>query len=899
MVVNQLKNYYSWMLLPVKKSLLLALFLIPIVVLKAAGRYTINEAWRFSLVDKPGNQLRSCDDSKWKIINLPYTWNRLDAADDVPGYYRGVGWYRKNLFIDSTTKGKITSIYFDGANQVTELYVNEKKVGTHKGGYTRFSFDISDYIVPGTTNLIAIKVDNSLNTSIPPLTADFTFFGGIYRNLFIEVKEKTALSVGDFASDGIYISTRSVNNKRAVVEVQTLLDNRVDNNSTVQIIQTIIDPNGREIYTVQQPAVLPAKSLKTTFTKEFTIEEPLLWSPDSPRLYLLKTVIRDVQTGKELDSQLNSFGLRWFHFDADSGFSLNGKHLKLIGTNRHQCYTGMGNALPDELHVEDIRLLKEMGGNMLRVSHYPQDPLILEMCDKLGIIASVEIPIVNEITESDEFLDNSLQMATEMVKQNFNHPSVVIWAYMNEVMLRPPFLNDSVRYKQYCHEVHRQATEIDSLLRKLDPGRYTMIPFHGSLKRYEETDLIHVPMIVGWNLYQGWYSGTLDDFDRFLTDYHDRYPSIPTIITEYGADVDDRLHSFKPERFDFTVEYGDLYHEHYLKTILRNNYIAGATIWNLNDFYSEGRTDAVPHVNTKGITSGDRQLKNTYLLYKVALLKEPMAYIGSKSWAHRAGTDNGKGVCWQPLKIYSNQPKVDVYQNGAFFKQVDIADHYVDLELPFTNGKNTLELRVGNKTFDFAEINFKLMPVNIINKGIDEINVMLGSNRYFEDRDARIVWIPEQPYTRGSWGYIGGKPVRPKTKSGFLPFTSLDIRNTDNDPIFQTQREGIQSFRLDVPVGQYAVYLYWADLVVDSTNISVYNLGNNAVNKSKVHPVMNIQINSRPVLTHFALADHGNTANAIIKKIPVNVMNEKGITVDFDPVEGKTVLNAIRVIKLN
>jgi beta-galactosidase len=891
--MNQMKTYRF------KSTLLFVLCLIPFASLPATIKYTINEGWRFCLGDKAENRLQSCDDSKWQILNIPHTWNRQDAADDEPGYYRGIGWYRKNLFIDSTAKDKVTSLYFDGANQITELYVNEKLVGTHKGGYTRFCFDISNYILPGSNNLIAVKVDNSHNVAIPPLSADFTFFGGIYRNLYLQVKEKSGLSTGDLASDGVYIKTPSVSEKKALISIQTLLDNSLSVKRAVLIVQSIITPDGKEIKIGQQQQVLEANSFKTSFTRSFTIEAPLLWSPEAPRLYQLKTVVVDAQTKKELDTQLNTFGLRWFHFDPAKGFSLNGRPIKLMGTNRHQCYLDKGNALPDELHVEDIRLLKAMGGNVLRIAHYPQDPLILELCDKLGIITSVEVPIVNEITETNEFLQNSLAMTTEMVKQNFNHPSVVIWAYMNEVMLRPPFADDSLRHAQYCREVHRQATAIEQLVRKLDSGRYTMIPFHGSLKRYEEASLVTIPMIVGWNLYQGWYGGSFADFDTFLADYHAKYPTIPILITEYGADVDDRLHSFKPERFDFTVEYADLYHEHYLETIQRNDYIAGGMIWNLNDFYSESRGDAVPHVNTKGITTRDRQLKNTYLLYKVSLSKDPMAYIGSRSWKYRAGTDKGNGTCPQSIKLYSNQASVDVYHNGVFFKKVAMPHHYQELELPFTNGRNTIELRIGNKTYDFTETSFHLLPAKGQQNALQEINVLLGSNRYFEDRVARMVWMPEQAYTPGSWGYTGGSPVRFKTKSGSLPAASFNIANTDNDPIFQTQREGLQSFRADVPDGQYAVYLYWADLTANAPGKLVYNLGSNAVNDDKTSAVMNVHINEQPVLSQFDLNGQQNTATAIVKKVLVNVVDKKGITVNLEAVKGKTVLNAIRIIPLN
>ncbi|RYF96512.1 MAG: beta-galactosidase, partial [Chitinophagaceae bacterium] len=691
----------------------------------------------------------------------------------------------------------------------------------------------------------------------------------------------------------------TVSDKKGVIEVETLLDNRLNKNREVLIVSSIITPAGIETMLAQRKHKLEPNSANNSFVREFIIENPELWSTDDPNLYLVHTVIRDASTGKELDNQLNSFGLRWYNFDPEKGFSLNGKHLKLLGTNRHQCYLDKGNALPDEIHIEDIRLLKEMGGNILRIAHYPQDPLILQMCDKLGIITSVEVPIVNEITETDSFLQTSLQMTEEMVKQNFNHPSVVIWAYMNEVMLRPPFVEDSARHVQYCREVNRQATAIEQRLRTLDPARYTMIPFHGSLKRYEETGLVNLPMITGWNLYQGWYGGKFGDFDTFLSDYHKKYPAKPILITEYGADVDDRIHSFKPERFDFSVEYGDLYHEHYLTTILKNDYIAGGTIWNLNDFYSESRTDATPHVNTKGITTRDRQLKNTYLLYRVTLSKEPLAFVGTRSWVNRTGTDRGDGTCYQPLKIYSNQPALDVYLNGKLFKHVNLPDRYLTLDIPFRNGSNAIELRANDKVYDLAVIEFGMLSSRIDKSDFSEINVMLGSNRYFEDRQAKITWMPEQSYQPGSWGYVGGRQVRPKTKSGTLPATAGNILNTKNDAIFQTQREDLQSFRLDVQNGQYLVYLYWADLTGNTAQKLIYNLGNNTDKNNGESPVLNVSINRQSVLTNFEISSGARGPNGIIKKIAVNVTDGHGIIVDLTAVRGKTVLNAIRVVKIN
>jgi beta-galactosidase len=251
------------------------------------------------------------------------------------------------------------------------------------------------------------------------------------------------------------------------------------------------------------------------------------------------------------------------------------------------------------------------------------------------------------------------------------------------------------------------------------------------------------------------------------------------------------------------------------------------------------------------------------------------------------------------VKIYANQPKVDIYHNGRFFMQVEMKQPYYDLEIPFTDGKNRIELRVGNSTLDYTEINFTLLPVNLQASAFREINVMLGSNRYFEDRDAKMIWIPEKPYTAGSWGYIGGNPVRAKTRSGSLPSTGVNILNTDQDPLFQTQREDLQAFRLDVPDGQYALYLYWANLRADSSSNAVYKLGSNMLSSAGMHPVMNVLVNNQPVLVHFDLAEASNRPVAIIKKILVDVMDKKGITVNLEAVQGKTVLNAIRVLKLN
>ncbi|MDR1810259.1 MAG: DUF4982 domain-containing protein, partial [Prevotella sp.] len=591
-----------------------------------------------------------------------------------------------------------------------------------------------------------------------------------------------------------------------------------------------------------------------------------------------------------------------FEFSAEKGFLLNGKPYKLVGTNRHQCYEGMGNALPDEIHVRDVHLLKEMGGNFLRVSHYPQDPVIMEMCDKLGIITSVEIPVVNAITENKNFASNCIEMAKEMVFQDYNHPSVMIWAYMNEVLLRPPFKTDSLRHEQYLRSVNRLASQIEAEIRRIDPCRYTMMPFHGNFDAYHNAGLTNIPMLVGWNLYQGWYNNTFDKFDVFLDDARKILKNKPFIITEYGADVDVRLHSFEPVRFDFTQEWANLYHEHYFKAIMERPFVVGATIWNLNDFHSEERSNAVPHINSKGIVSTTRQEKDTYLYYQALLKKTPVVNISGRNWNIRGGIANRQHTCVQPVKIYSNLAEIELLLNGLSLGKQKNADTVIRFDVPFVNGENILEAvgySGGRPVRDLLRIDFRMLPSELKDKELpfESINVMLGGKRYFEEKDKSIVWLPEKEYSPGSWGYLGGKSYAKQTRYGRQPASDANILNTSIDPVFQTMRQGIESFKLDVPDGEYTVSLYFAELMSKTSGISAYNLGNDALADDFDERIFDVSINKTKVIHRLNIAEEFGAQNAVIKKFIVLATNGEGITIDFLPVKDETILNAIRVYR--
>ena len=865
--------------------------------------YTINDGWKFTKGSPFEAQLTGCDDSSWETVNIPHTWNDKDADDETPGFYRGPVWYRKQLFIDKSQEGRRAVIYFEGANQEVRFYLNGQFVGEHKGGYTRFCFDITSHLRYGQENLFAIYVNNVYNPNIPPLSADFTFFGGIYRDVYLQFMNPVHIATNDYASSGVYIRTPEVNNSAASVEITTLLTNDMPQATEIRVENIICDADGKEVKKTQAEVKLAAGETKADISKKIKIDSPRLWDIDDPYRYMVDTRILDKRKGTLLDEVVNPLGLRWFKFDSEKGFFLNGKGRKLIGTARHQDYFQKGNALRDELHVQDVLLLKEMGGNYLRVSHYPQDPVIMEMCDKLGIVTSVEIPVVNAVTETEEFLHNSVEMAKEMVRQDFNRPSVMIWGYMNEIFLRRPY-TEGKQLEDYYRFTEKVARALEATIREEDPSRYTMMAYHNMPQYYEDAHLTEIPMIQGWNLYQGWYEPDINEFQRLLDRAHKVYKGKVLMVTEYGPGVDPRVHSYQPERFDFSQEYGLVYHKHYLNEMMKRPFIAGSSLWNLNDFYSESRVDAVPHVNNKGVVGLNREKKDVYWFYKTALSRRPILVIGNREWKSRGGVVNtAQKECIQSVPVFSNAEEVELFVNNKSLGKKKIEDNYALFDVPFVSGENLLEavaVTGDNKLRDMLRIQFQLVGSQLKDEAVPftELNVMLGSPRYFEDRAANVAWIPEQEYKPGSWGFIGGTSYRRQTGFGTMLGSDIDIHGTDMNPIFQTQRVGIKSFKADVPNGEYSVYLHWAELESDKEREAlVYNLGADSEQTFAGNRSFGISINGTTVSDDFNVARDYGYARAVIKKFVITVKDGKGVSVDFHKKEGEPILNAIRIYR--
>jgi beta-galactosidase len=852
----------------------------------------INQNWQFS---KDPN-LKGYAQLKYAMVNIPHTWNAFDVLDDEPGYYRGVGYYKKKLNLQSAWKSKKLYLDFGAANQETEIYLNGKKIGSHIGGYTGFTVPLENLKFNGADEIV-VKVDNSHNESIPPLTGDFTFFGGLYRNVTLFVVNQTHFADQVYGTNGIYVHADNVTKESANVNVNGKLVNHTMAKQLL-VTTTLVDAKANKIGESKgQVLANIGKDISFDLPK-MEVKKPILWSPDKPYLYQTITKLIDQKTGVILDEIKTNIGFRYFSFDAQKGFFLNGESVKLIGASRHQDFAKMGNAVPSALQVKDVELLKAMGGNYLRVAHYPQDQAVLDACDRLGILTSVEIPIVNEITETEAFYNNCKAMQLEMIKQNYNHTSVIIWAYMNEVLLKMRYGKEPERKKIYLKSIENLAQQLEDLTRKTDPTRYTLMSNHGDVTGYTNAGLVKIPMIVGWNLYQGWYGGKSEDFGPNLDRIHAAMPDKPLIVTEYGADVDPRIHAGSPIRFDKSLAYGMAYHQIYIRDILKRPFIAGAAAWNLSDFSSETRSETMPSVNNKGLLTLNRQPKNTYFLYKAHFNKAPYIKIGDGSWKLRGGITKQ-----QELTVISNLDSVTLIVNGKTQAKKAVVDCLVNWNIDFKSGKNEIEAiayKNGKAFRDQTTIDFVLQPQAFLNSSAS-FNILLGSQRQFLD-DKNQWWLPSKAYEKNSWGHIGGEPFKIKNSSRQLYGSDKNIIGTQNDPIYQTQAVGLDGYELAVPKGKYEVTLHFAELMGNGIqSVLPYNLDSLVAEGKEIPPqrIFDVYLNGKLVIKELNLAAKYGIARSAQRKFECMVTDDKGIKLVFKSIAGKPVLNALQVKKLN
>lgn len=849
------------------KRCLLAIVVMFVVTSLQAQREmkTINDNWEF----------RKSIDESWESVNLPHTFN-IDAYQQR-NYYQGKGFYRRTLVLPEIVAERRYYMKIDAASKAANIRVNGKEVGSHVGGYTACIVDITEYI--RKENLIEITVDNG-RKDITPISADFTFWGGIYRDVWLISTPKQHFNMSNMGSDGIFISTPVVNEKRGVLKVKCEVTNDSHESSILEVRSAIYSPQGKLLQTIKQKQKLKSGETYIFENTSGAIESPDLWSPETPSLYLVKTTLVDPKSGKLLDEKNHKVGFRWFTFDGSKGFFLNGKSYKLRGLNRHQDQAPAGVALDDEAHRRDIFLMKELGCNFIRISHFPQDDAILEMCDELGLLAWEEIPIINIVPNTPGYDDNCEYNLREMIRQHYNHSSVITWGYMNEILLTAPSIGKP-EWLACKERTVNLAQRLEAVLKEEDPGRASVMAFNMT-NLYNEIGLNLVD-VVGWNLYHGWYVDKLKDFNAWCEDQHRRYPDQPMIISEWGAGSDKRLHSTQGRAFDFSIEYQQTYIEHYLPFIENTEWISGCAYWNFIDFNVAARQESMPRVNNKGLAYNNRIWKDVAYYFKAMWRKDiPVIRIASRDWEMRTGEINKP----QSIKIYSNMPEVELFINGQSIGCQKIANCHTVFNVILPEGISVLMaqgIKNGKTVQDAMTIQFKSLP-NIAEG--DELAINVGSNCYFTSDISNLTWLPDQPYTAGGWGYIGGKAHS----------TTSEIYNTLDGPIYQTWREGNWSYKIGAPIGEYEIELLIADVTKPAAQLANL-LNKNKEEKHSGETRFHISICGKQVETNFSPIDGGKHRTAFKRRYIIRNEHDH-IVISAGAVKGEPFLAGIKVRKL-
>ena len=574
----------------------------------------LNQDWSFTY-----------QDGSVTPVNIPHTWNAVDGQDGGNDYWRGTCTYRKR-FPSPEFDRESQRIYleFQGVNASARVVLNGQEVMTHDGGYSTFRADITDLLAD--ENDLQVDADNSVNDRVYPQKADFTFYGGIYRDVKLITVNKNHFDLDYYGGSGLAV-TPTVEGKDGKVRIRTW-----HNADNAQVEIKLLDAAGAEV----------ASGRGTDIS--LTIPDVHLWDGlEDPYLYTcVATLIAD---GQELDRISAPFGVRYFRVDPKEGFFLNGRSYPLHGVSRHQDRKGLGNALTREHHDEDMALIREIGANTIRLAHYQHDQYFYDLCDKYGMIVWAEIPYISEHMPNGR--ENTISQMKELIVQNYNHPSIVTWGLSNEITI-------STKDKKDMLDNHRV---LNDLVHEMDPTRPTSLACYAVCGPFNK--VAHISDIVSWNLYLGWYVPGFFLNDLWIDFFHWKYPNRCLGYSEYGCEGMPNLHSSAPHRGDHTEEYQALYHEYMLKCFEKRPFMWANHVWNMFDFAADARNQGgEPGMNHKGLVTFDRKLKkDSFYLYKAYWTKAPMVHISGKRYKHRPEK-------YTTVKVYSTCDTVSLYVDG-------------------------------------------------------------------------------------------------------------------------------------------------------------------------------------------------------------------------------------------
>ena len=640
----------------------------------------LNNDWnfRFSYQVRAGTERR---------VDLPHTWNASDALAGEENYARGVGNYQKELFVPAGWKGKRLFLRFEGANTVTNLFINQKHIGEHRGGYGAFVFEITDRVNYGRANQLLVRVNNALNLDIMPLVGDFNFYGGIYRDVYLVLTDEVCISPLDYASPGVYLVQENVSREKADVQAKVVLSNGAASPRETEVNVAVYD--GNKVVTQQRmPVTLQAAGCQTV-TLPLQIRNPRLWNGrKAPFVY--RTEVTLLADGKETDKVVQPLGLRFYRVDAEEGFFLNGEHLKLQGVCCHQDRAEIGNALRPMHHDEDMAIITDMGANAIRLAHYPQATYFYDLADRNGLVVWAEIPFIGPggyldrgYVNQPSFRANGKEQLKELIRQHYNHPSICFWGLFNELKT----IGDSP--EEYIRELNTLAHEED-------PTRLTT----AASFLEDENSLNGVTDVIAWNKYYGWYGGSPADMGKWADANHKAFPQYKIAISEYGAGASiyhqqDSVKAGVSSGWWHPENWQTHYHIGNWQAIAERPYIWGSFIWNLFDFGAAHRAEGDrPGINDKGLVTFDRKVKkDAYYFYKANWNKsDKFVYIANRRHIRRTApvTD---------ITVFSNLPETELFVNGKSYgrQTPDGYATFVWRGVQLNPGKNTVEVKTAGK----------------------------------------------------------------------------------------------------------------------------------------------------------------------------------------------------------
>ena len=595
-------------------------------------------------------------DGTTTTVDLPHTWNARDGQDGGNDYWRGTCIYRTRFVAPQfSTASHQVWIQFDGVNASAHVVLNGSPVCNHDGGYSTFRANITELL--RDENELTVEVDNSKNDRVYPQKADFTFYGGIYRDVSLMVVSKNHFTLDYFGGPGIRI-TPTVQGADASVQVTTWHDGEGE------VSIELLDAAGNTVATGKGPDIT------------LTIFNAHLWNGvKDPYLYSCKA--RLVVNGTVEDETTTRFGVRSFKVDPKKGFFLNGKSYPLHGVSRHQDRKGLGNAITREMHDEDMALIKEIGANTIRLAHYQHDQYFYDLCDEVGMVVWAEIPYISEHMPNGR--ENTISQMKELIIQNYNHPCIVCWGVSNEITI-------STKDKKDMLDNHRQ---LNDLCHEMDKTRLTTLACYAMCGPFNRS--AHITDMVSWNLYLGWYVPGFILNDLWMGFFHLCFPNRPFGYSEYGAEGMPNLHSTHPHRGDHTEEYQAKYHEYMLRCFKRHPWMWATHVWNMFDFAADARDQGgEPGMNHKGLVTFDRKTKkDSFYLYKAWWSDEAFVHICSKRFVERTGST-------ATVKVYSNQSTVALYVNGNKVGE-QTGEYVFTFKVPL-NGELHIQAVAGDRT---------------------------------------------------------------------------------------------------------------------------------------------------------------------------------------------------------